>query len=56
MLEAAELYSVTELEGYFSEMEELGEGHQKLADHLRGLRRKHDIEAIISILQDVRKE
>ncbi len=54
--EAAELYSVTELEGYFSEMEQLGEGHQQLADHLRGLRRKHDIEAIISILQDVRQE
>ncbi len=56
LLEAAELYSVTELEGYFSEMEQLGEGQGRLADHLRGLRRKHDIEAIISILQDVRQE
>ncbi len=54
--EAAELYSVTELEGYFSEMEQLGEGHQQLADHLRGLRRKHDIEAIISILQEISHE
>ncbi len=54
--EAAELYSVTELEGYFSEMAQLGEREQRLADHLRGLRRKHDIEAIISILQNVRQE
>ena len=47
---------MTELEGYFSEMEQLGEGHRKLADHLRGLRRKHDIEAIISILEQVEKQ
>jgi len=49
LLEAAELYSVTEMEGYFNEMAELGEEHRKLAEHFRELRRKHDIEAIIDI-------
>jgi hypothetical protein len=37
-------------------MEKLGEGERRLADHLRGLRRKHDIEAIIGILQDISHE
>lgn len=53
LLEAAELYSVTELEGYFNEVAKLGEEQRKLAEHLRELRRKHDIEAILGILQDL---
>ena len=51
--EAAELYSVTELEGYFNEVEQLGEPHKRLAGHLRELRRRHDIESILRILQEV---
>ena len=53
LLEAAELYSVTEMEGYFTEVADLGEEHRKLADHLRELRRKHDIESIIGILKNL---
>jgi len=53
LLEASELYSVTELEGYFSEMEELGGEFQKLVGHLRALRRNHDIEAILEIVQNL---
>jgi signal transduction histidine kinase/ligand-binding sensor domain-containing protein/CheY-like chemotaxis protein len=54
--EAAELYSVTELETYFNEVEQLGEEHRRLAGHLRELRRKHDIESILQILQEVPHE
>ena len=56
LLEAAELYSVTEMEGYFNDIVELGEGHQELADYLRELRRRHDIESITAIIQDIRRE
>lgn len=56
LLEAAELYSVTEMEAYFDTMGELGSEHQKLADHLRVLRRKHDIEGIIEIVEEMRHE
>jgi CheY-like chemotaxis protein len=52
--EAAELYSVTELESCFGELERLGEA--RLAGHLRGLRRRHDIEAILAVLQEVKHE
>lgn len=51
LLEAAELYRVTELEGYFNEVAELGEEHRALAEHLRELRRKHDIDAIIDLIK-----
>jgi len=50
LLEAAELYSVTELEGCFIEVSELGADHKVLAAHLRTLRQKHDIERIIEIV------
>jgi CheY-like chemotaxis protein len=53
--EAAELYSVTELENYFNDLENLGEGPQKLAAHLRDLRRKHDIDAILQVLQELKR-
>ena len=52
--EAAELYSVTELESCFGELERLGE--ERLAGHLRGLRRRHDIEAILAVLQEMNHE
>ena len=53
LLEAAELYSVTELEGYFTEVATIGGEHRKLADHLRALRRNHDIDAIVHIIQGI---
>jgi len=56
LLEAAELYSVTELEGYFNDVAQLGEEHQKLAEYLRDLRQKHDIDGIIDIIQNLPKE
>lgn len=51
--EAAKLYSVTELESYFDEMATLGEMPGKLAEHFRELRRKYDIESILSILREI---
>ena len=45
---AAALYSVTELESYFQELEQLGEGPRMLATHLKMLRREHDMEAMAS--------
>ena len=50
--EAAELYSVTELEGCFGQLERLGE--ERLAGHLRSLRRRHDIDSILAVLQEVK--
>ena len=56
LLEAAELYSVTELEKGISELERLGEGREELAGHLRDLRRKHDIESIVEIIREIKHE
>ena len=53
MLEAAELYSVTELEQRFDQLAALGDREGHLADHLRQLRRNHDIDAIVGILKDI---
>lgn len=49
-------FSVTEMESYFDEMEQLGEEHRGLAEHLRGLRKQHDIDAILEIIQEVKHE
>jgi len=51
--EAAELYSVTELENCCDEMATLGELPAKLSVHFRELRRKYDIGSILSILQEI---
>ncbi|MBI2506071.1 MAG: response regulator, partial [Candidatus Latescibacteria bacterium] len=56
LLEAAELYSVTELEHHFGALEALGGGPQRLAVHLRGLRNRHDLEAILQVVQQVQHE
>ena len=54
--EAAEIYSVTEMEDYYKEMEALGDDYEKLAVHLRGLTQQHDMDAILDILQEVPHE
>jgi signal transduction histidine kinase/ligand-binding sensor domain-containing protein/DNA-binding response OmpR family regulator len=51
MKRAAEIYSVSELDRYFDELEVVGEREKQLADHLRGLRRGHDIDGILRILE-----
>ena len=50
---AAEVYSVTELDRYFDEVDGLGENYGRLVAHLRGLRRQHDIEGILEVIKDV---
>ena len=50
---AAEVYSVTELDRYFDEVEGLGSEYGGLVSHLRGLRRQHDIEGILEVVKDV---
>ena len=50
LVKAAEFYSVTEIEGYLREMEDLGEGERRLASHLRELRRQHDMAGIAELL------
>ena len=52
-MEAAELYSVTELEAYFDQLADLGETEQRLAEHLRRLRRSHDLDTILKTVQEV---
>ena len=54
--EATEIYSVTELEDYLREMEELGEEHRQLAAHLRDLKQEHDMEGILQILGEIQNE
>ena len=54
--DAAEVYSVTELEQHFNTLEALGDSHQQLARHLRDLRRNHDVDAILGIIQDLQIE
>ena len=54
--EAAELYSVTEIEEHLAEMGPLGEEHRKLAAHLRGLNANQDMAAILRVLDEVGRE
>ena len=56
MKRAAEIYSVSELDRYFDELEGLGEREKQLADHLRELRRGHDIEGILKLLERAQGE
>ena len=50
---AAEVYSVTELDRYFDELDGLEPEYGRFVAHLRGLRRQHDIEGILNVMQDV---
>mgnify|MGYP001596325904 CR=1 FL=1 len=52
---AAELYSVTEMEEYLREVEQLGEAPGKFAAHLRSLRQRHDMETILDLLREIRQ-
>ena len=53
---AAEVYSVTELDRYFDELDGLGSEYGGLVSHLRGLRRQHDIEGILNTIQNITHE
>ena len=44
---------MTELDRYFNELERLGEEYARLVEHLRALRRKHDIEGILDVIREV---
>ena len=50
--EAAELFSVTEIEDYLGEVEGLGEEQRRLASHLRELKQAHDMNGILRALGD----
>ncbi len=50
LVEAAELYSVTELEDYIVELEALEGDYQALAERLRGLAQEADMENVLQIL------
>jgi len=50
---ATEVYNTTELKRYLDEVEQLGNDGQRLAEHLRGWIQRSDIEAIISILEQI---
>ena len=54
--EAAELYSVTEMEDYLREVEELGEEHRQLATYLRDLKQEHDMEGILKALGEIQQK
>jgi len=51
--EAAELYSVTEMEDYLNELEQISNEHHRLAAHLRQLNQNQDMNAILTILADI---
>ncbi|MDP6114650.1 MAG: ATP-binding protein, partial [Planctomycetota bacterium] len=53
MKRAAEIFSVSELDRYFDELEGLGEKERSLAAHLRELRRGHDIDGILKLLESL---
>ena len=53
--EATEVYSVTEMEEYFAEMEEISAAHQQLAEHLRDLKQRHDMDSILEVLGEIRQ-
>ena len=53
--EAAEIYSVTEMEDYLREVEELGEEHRQLASHLRDLKQAHNMEGILKALGEIQR-
>ena len=54
--EAAGLYSVTEIEDYLDEVENIGTEHQELATHLRQLNQNQDMDAILSALTEIDHE
>jgi signal transduction histidine kinase/ligand-binding sensor domain-containing protein/DNA-binding NarL/FixJ family response regulator len=51
--EAAELYSVTEIDGLCERLGGLGKGEAALASHVRQLSQAHDMEAIVAVLAQV---
>ncbi|MDP6512417.1 MAG: hypothetical protein QF878_04360, partial [SAR202 cluster bacterium] len=53
MKRAAEIYSVSELDRYFEALEGLGEKERHLAAHLRELRRGHDIDGILKLVESL---
>ena len=53
---AAEEYNVTDLRRHLTRLDELGEGARPLAEHLRRLSRKYDLEAIRAVLDSVPHE
>ncbi|NKB65894.1 MAG: response regulator [Candidatus Latescibacteria bacterium] len=53
LVDAAELGQVTRLETGLEELAKLGAQEARLADHLRALRRQHDMDGVISILSQV---
>jgi len=54
--EAAELYNVTRLERYLSEVDRLGDDARLLAEHLRELSQNNEIDRIINILGEINYE
>ncbi len=50
---AVELYSVTDIEECLAEMEPLADGPQRLATHLRTLRQRLDMDAMLNVLEQV---
>ena len=53
LLEAADLYKVTELDVCLGEMEILGDEERSLARHLRRLNRRFDMPGITKIVQSL---
>lgn len=54
--EAAELYSVTELETYIEEVEALASEYQPIATHLRQLNLDQDMDTILTLLAEIHHE
>jgi len=52
--EAAEIYSVTDIEDYLREIENQSPAHRKLAEHLRGLKQEQNMDGIIEVLSEIR--
>jgi hypothetical protein len=54
--EAAELYSVTELESCIDDVAKLSSAGRQLAEHLRRLLKNYDMEGILNVLAEIKHE
>ncbi|MBT7596352.1 MAG: hypothetical protein HN559_15710, partial [Gemmatimonadetes bacterium] len=52
--EAAELYSVTEIEGFCRELEKMDEPQQRLARRLRDMSQQQDMDGILTLMEQTK--
>ena len=51
---AVQLYNISEIEMGLDELGQLGGQHQRLSEHLNGLKQNYDMDAMLAVLEEVR--